>query len=78
MRRIVPEIIRILPVDWRNRSYHESFLGDRAVLFALSDSESARALYDGFRITTVQVNRAISTKAAGRGPVSVILVTNVP
>ena len=52
-------------------------LDARGVLFVLSNSEPTRKLYRGFKTTTVQANRSINTKTAGRGPVREIIVTNI-
>lgn len=35
-RRLVPQILELLPEDYRERSYHEPFFGSGAVFFALS------------------------------------------
>lgn len=53
-------------------------LDQKGVLFMLSNSSSLwiRELYDRFVVHNVSAPRAINSKAAGRGPVNEIIVTN--
>ncbi len=53
-------------------------LDQKGVLFMLSNSSSLwiRELYDRFTVHNVSAPRAINSKAAGRGPVNEIIVTN--
>lgn len=44
------------------------------LMLSNSDTEFTRKLYSGFNIQTVQANRAINSKAAGRGAISELLV----
>lgn len=53
-------------------------LADRgcAVMLSNSDTACVRKLYAGFRIERVMCNRAINSKADGRGAVAEVIVTN--
>lgn len=58
-------------------------LDEKGVLFVQSNShiEAIIELYEDigeFRINTVQMNRAINSKASSRGEVNEILITNIP
>lgn len=58
-------------------------LDTAGVLFVLSNSDTPpiHHLYhdiDAFRVTTVHASRTISSKAATRGPVTELLITNIP
>jgi DNA adenine methylase len=52
-------------------------LHEKEVLFVQSNSESARSMYQEYKIYEVKVSRAINTKADGRQPITEILVTNI-
>jgi DNA adenine methylase len=41
-----------------------------------SDTTFIRELYAGYRIETIQATRAINSKAAGRGPISEVVILN--
>jgi DNA adenine methylase len=53
-------------------------LTDRGVFVMLSNSDTPfiRELYRGFRIDTVEVARAINSRASARGPVNEVIITN--
>lgn len=55
-----------------------SELNSRNIKFLLSnsDTETTRALYKNFNISSVKALRAVNSKAAKRGPVSELLVKN--
>jgi DNA adenine methylase len=53
-------------------------LNRKGVQFALSNSPTplVLALYEGFQVQRLKAKRAINSKAAGRGPIDELLVTN--